>query len=85
MLGEENSLTPVPTDIIVAPGGCLIISSGSRLIIYNKDIGARQRKYDKSAELGFHDEMKEGRVLLIRTIPNPAAKEQFLPLLLAPG
>ena len=67
MLDEKNSLTPVPDIIVATPGRLLDHIERKQIDLYTTRILVLD-EYDKSLELGFHDEMKK----VIRTMPNRA-------------
>ncbi len=62
---EKNSLNPAPDIIVATPGRLLDHLQRKHIDIHNTKILILD-EYDKSLELGFHDEMKK----IIRTMPN---------------
>jgi superfamily II DNA/RNA helicase len=67
MLDEKNSLTPVPDIIVATPGRLLDHIQRKQIDLYTTRVLVLD-EYDKSLELGFHDEMKK----VVRTMPNRA-------------
>lgn len=62
---EKNSLNPTPDIIVATPGRLLDHLQRKHVDLFNTKILVLD-EYDKSLELGFHDEMKK----IIRTMPN---------------
>ncbi len=62
---EKKSLGPAPDIIVATPGRLLDHLQRKHVDLYNTKILVLD-EYDKSLELGFHDEMKK----IIRTMPN---------------
>lgn len=62
---EKNSLSPLPDIIVATPGRLLDHLTRKHLDLYTTRILVLD-EYDKSLELGFHDEMRK----LMRTMPN---------------
>lgn len=62
---EKKSLSPAPDIIIATPGRLLDHLQRKHTDLHNTRILVLD-EYDKSLELGFHDEMKK----IIRTMPN---------------
>ncbi len=62
---EKKSLVPAPDIIVATPGRLLDHLQRKHVDLYNTKILVLD-EYDKSLELGFHDEMKK----IIRTMPN---------------
>lgn len=65
MTDEKNSLTPVPDIVIATPGRLLDHLNRKLLDLYNTKVLVLD-EYDKSLELGFHDEMRK----ILRLMPN---------------
>lgn len=65
MIDEKNSLTPAPDIIIATPGRLLDHINRKNIDLYTAKVLVLD-EYDKSLELGFHDEMKK----VVRTMPN---------------
>ena len=57
MIDEKNSLTPAPDIIIATPGRLLDHINRKNIDLYTAKVLVLD-EYDKSLELGFHDEMK---------------------------
>lgn len=62
---EKNSLNPTPDIIVATPGRLLDHLQRKHVDLFNTKVLVLD-EYDKSLELGFHDEMKK----IIRTMPN---------------
>lgn len=62
---ERNSLSPVPDIIVATPGRLLDHITRSHVDLYPAKVLVLD-EYDKSLELGFHDEMRK----IVRTMPN---------------
>ena len=62
---EKNSLNPAPDIIVATPGRLLDHLQRKHVDLFNTKVLVLD-EYDKSLELGFHDEMKK----IIRTMPN---------------
>lgn len=67
MTDEKNSLTPVPDIVVATPGRLLDHVNRNQIDLYTTRTLVLD-EYDKSLELGFHDEMKK----VIRKMPNLA-------------
>lgn len=67
MLDEKNSLQPVPDIVVATPGRLLDHIQRKQIDLYTTRVLVLD-EYDKSLELGFHDEMKK----IVRTMPNRA-------------
>ena len=65
MADEKNSLTPAPDIIVATPGRLLDHINRKHVDLYTTKVLVLD-EYDKSLELGFHDEMRK----VIRTMPN---------------
>lgn len=62
---EKNSLTPAPDIVIATPGRLLDHIRRNHIDLFNTKILVLD-EYDKSLELGFHDEMKR----IVKAMPN---------------
>ncbi len=62
---EKNSLTPAPDIIVATPGRLLDHINRKHVDLYTTKVLVLD-EYDKSLELGFHDEMRK----IMRTMPN---------------
>lgn len=65
VIDEKNSLSPLPDIIVATPGRLLDHITRSNVDLYTTKVLVLD-EYDKSLELGFHDEMRK----VIRTMPN---------------
>ena len=65
VIDEKNSLNPAPDIIVATPGRLLDHLQRKHVDLFNTKVLVLD-EYDKSLELGFHDEMKK----IIRTMPN---------------
>lgn len=65
VVDEKNSLSPVPDIIVATPGRLLDHITRGHVDLYTAKVLVLD-EYDKSLELGFHDEMRK----VIRTMPN---------------
>lgn len=65
MADEKNSLRPVPDIVVATPGRLLDHVNRGNIDLYTTRVLVLD-EYDKSLELGFHDEMSR----LVRTMPN---------------
>ena len=65
MTDEKNSLSPAPDIIVATPGRLLDHINRKHVDLYTARVLVLD-EYDKSLELGFHDEMRR----IVRTMPN---------------
>ncbi|WP_295728020.1 DEAD/DEAH box helicase [uncultured Muribaculum sp.] len=65
MIDEKNSLSPMPDIVVATPGRLLDHVMRKQIDLYTTRVLVLD-EYDKSLELGFHDEMKK----LLRVMPR---------------